>query len=170
MNKPKLIITIGNIASGKSTWVKHFIEKDSSVEDDYVIISKDAIRRMLGGGKYIYVQIYEPIIHSTFISCVCNFMAHNINIVIDDNNVERVYRNHLFNLTTKRTSVGYDYEIIAAIMPKIPLSEALKRRALQEGIHMKATNKIHWTNIWHYFNNLYEPATLEEGFDEIWRL
>ena len=47
----KIIVLVGNIGSGKTTWIKKFLKK---TKGKYVVVSRDAIRYMMGGGKYIF--------------------------------------------------------------------------------------------------------------------
>lgn len=166
--KPKLIIMVGNIVTGKTTWIKKYLARQQTCST--VVLSKDAIRKMIGAGKYTYCEFYEPLIHKSMLNLLGNFMVHNTNVIIDDNNVEKIYRGNYLNFTTKKNNIGYDYETIAAIMPNITVEEAIKRRGLQEGMHLKAKNKQRWKNVWEFFESKFEEPTKQEGFDLIWRL
>jgi len=63
------LIMVGNVASGKTTWIKNFLatQKDLVAEGKscpWAVVSKDAIRRMIGGGEYVYDENnFETFVH-----------------------------------------------------------------------------------------------------------
>lgn len=164
MPKPRLIIMVGNIVSGKSTWIK----QNRMAERGYVVLSKDAIRRMLGAGKYIYDEKIEPIIHESLISMLHHFMRQNMNIILDETNMDKGTRIH-YLLLTRHYAFGYpDYGAIAVVMPNPSKEEVLERI-------MCRRNKSEWANtppevwmeVWERKQGKFEMPTKEEGFDEI---
>lgn len=76
----KIIVLQGVPASGKSTWAKNFV-KDKL---DYVIVSRDSIRRSTG--KY-WVPEREDYISSVEQDSVKNALEHNLNVIIDATNL-----------------------------------------------------------------------------------
>ena len=62
----------GNIGSGKSTLAKEYVKKG------YSVISRDAFRYMIGGGKYIFDVELEPIIKKSTKLMVKTFMEKGI--------------------------------------------------------------------------------------------
>ena len=54
-----LIILVGNIGSGKSTYAKKYQKKG------YIVIARDQLRYAIGGGEYIFNTKYEPLIWKT---------------------------------------------------------------------------------------------------------
>jgi len=53
MKQKELIILIGNLGTGKSTFAKTLVEKG------YINISRDSLRYMIGAGKYIFNKEFE---------------------------------------------------------------------------------------------------------------
>lgn len=168
MNKPKLIIMVGNIVSGKSTWIKQFLANNYSDEGNWVVLSKDNIRRMIGAGKYIYNEKLEPIIHQSLIGMLCNFMQHDVNIILDETNIDRETRDVYLDLTKKRVSHGYDYETKAVIMLNRSKEIIENRIASRENkIEWNSTPKEIWMQVWERKQSLFEMPTEAESFDKI---
>ena len=51
-----LYILIGNIGSGKSTWAREKVKSTPRT----IIVNRDALRTMVGGGEYIFDKEMEP--------------------------------------------------------------------------------------------------------------
>jgi len=154
-NKPEIILLVGNIGSGKSTLT-------NNLTNNHVIISKDALRYMIGNGAYVYDINLESAIHQSATDMVGNFMKLKKNIVIDETNMIERIRNIYISLAIK-----YHYKVIAMIMPKISKEEAIKRRT--KNPHGKF-DKGTWEYIWNKFNIMYEEPTKSEGIDKIIKL
>ena len=149
----KLIIPIGNIASGKTTLINDLVKLN------YYSISRDALRYMLGSGIYIYDIMFEKIIRDTSISMLRKLVMTNVNIVMDETNVSKSSRETLITIAKKRK-----YRVIAYVLPKISKKESVKRRLSDP--HGDFSKEI-WEGVWEKFNSMYEEPTYEEGFDEI---
>lgn len=172
MSKPKLIIMVGNIASGKTSWIKNYLKckeaEIDSMHDKYVVLSKDDLRKMFGAGEYLWEeQIIEPIVHECLISILHHSMQRNVNIIIDETNMDRETRRDYMCLTKHRnTYLGYDYETIAVVMPKISMDHAIERRC---GLNESAWgfSKEVWKKVYIRKQGKFQIPTEEEGFDEI---
>jgi predicted kinase len=75
----KILMLRGLVASGKTTFAKELVEKDSS----YVRVNKDDIRAMLGTkwsdeSEKQVIKIRDSIIE--------NFLLDNKNVIVDDTN------------------------------------------------------------------------------------
>jgi predicted kinase len=165
MDKPKLLIMVGNIASGKSTWIKNFLETNKT---EYIVLSKDALRRMIGAGRYTYNEKLEPIIHENILAMLHHYMKQNINIIIDETNMDKATRKEFLFLTKNISSLGYDYYIIAVCITS-PSKEIIKKRIEQRKgkLEWDSTPPEIWMEIWERKQNLFEQPTLEEGFNQI---
>ena len=170
MLKPKLIIMVGNIASGKTTWIKQFLSGDNSDEGKWVVLSKDDLRRMLGAGSYFWDEQLEPIIHRSFTEMLCNFMTWGINIILDETNMDKETRDLYLDFTKYRVSHGYDYKTIAVVMPKISRELAIERRCDNKDSAWGFSAST-WRNVWEQKQGKFEmPTKEEEDFNEIWEI
>ena len=146
-------ILVGNIGSGKSTYIKKNYKGG-------VIVSKDGLRYSIGGGQYIFNRFYEPIIHATSCYMADKFCSIEIpEIILDETNVIKKGREQFIKIAKK-----YGYKVIAIKFPRLNKKEAVDRRMTNP--HCQYDRKI-WEEVWRKFNNRYTEPTLEEGFDEI---
>lgn len=156
MNKRELIIMVGNIGSGKSTYVNQYRDKG------YVVIARDQLRYGIGNGNYIFNLDYESVIWKTELYMFKRFADLGINMVIDEVGL---------NAEMRKRYIPYaklmGYKIIVIEMPKFSMKEAVSRRLTNP--HGQFDKKI-WEDVWTRFNNLYEPPVLEEGIDEIYQI
>lgn len=153
-----LIILIGNIGTGKTT----FIETNKLVEKGYVVIARDRLRYLIGGGKYIFNPKYEPIIWETELLLFQGFVKVGANIVVDEVGVSKEVRARYISFAK-----SYKYQIVAIEMSKLTKAEAVDRR--MKNPHQQCDRKL-WENIWEKFNKLYETPENSEGFDYILKL
>ena len=78
----KLIILVGNIGSGKSTYTKKYSK-------DYVTLSPDAMRYMMGNGEYIFDPVLEPWLLGSLSHLYRDLVITGVNILIDSTNIKR---------------------------------------------------------------------------------
>lgn len=152
MNKI-LLVLVGNIGSGKSTFTKALVEKD------FVVISRDSLRYAIGAGRYICTPKYEPTIHQLHVTLLNNFMRLGSNIVIDSTNISRVARKNYIEEGHEN-----NYKVIAIELPRYSKEVSVTRRLSQNHGTVSGT---HWEDIWERFNNRYQSPTKEEGFDHV---
>lgn len=123
---------VGNIASGKTTWIRKFLTTSDGA--GFVVLSKDAIRWMLGGGnKYLWSEELERIIDQVLYYMTAEFMRSDSNIIIDETNVDITTRSVYLNCAEIRRLVPknqsyYDYEMTAVVMPTIDVETVIDRR------------------------------------------
>ncbi|KKN82769.1 hypothetical protein LCGC14_0305930 [marine sediment metagenome] len=153
MSKPKLILMVGNIGSGKSTYVKNF------VKEGYVVISKDDIRYMIGAGSYIFNPDYEEAIHEAAMELFWEFLEKGVNIVIDETNMDVATRKIYLSL-----AYSSKYTTEAIVMPKLSMAESVKRRL---GANHGNASKEVWEEVYTRKEAAFEMPTLEEGFDSV---
>jgi predicted kinase len=166
MNKPKLIIMVGNICSGKTTWIKKFLQTNP----DYIVISKDDIRRMFKVGKYVYDENLEPTIHNITITITYRLLEHDKNVIIDETNLTKLNRQSYLNLTKKFSNIGFNCKTIAVVIENTNKEELKRRIALRQNDISWGQGSIeHWLEVWQNKSNKYEEPTIQEGFDEIRR-
>ena len=153
-----LIILIGNIGTGKTT----FIKTQNLIEKGYVVIARDRLRYNIGGGNYIFNTKYEAIIWKTELFMFENFLKLGTNIVIDEVGVSKSLRKRYIPLAKK-----YKYQIVAIEMPKLTKEMAVNRR--MQNPHQQNDRKL-WEEIWEKFDAQYESPEYSEGFEHILKL
>lgn len=150
-----LYITIGNIGSGKTTWVKDFIKGNPNT----VVINKDDIRRMLHAGEYIYDEEIETEIHLGLLSFLDQFDSSLKDMIIDETNMSQKERADFIDYGDE-----FDYDIVGLVFPKLSREECVSRR--MKNNHGDVPEEV-WKEVWDKKNEEYEEPILEEGFDEI---
>lgn len=155
MIKPTLTILVGNIGNGKSTLCKKLAK-------NHIIISRDSIRYMIGGGKYRFDLTLEPFVAKCTEKCIESFMLSRKDIVVDETNVLKRTRSRYLRLAKK-----YNYNSKAIILKKLSKEESVRRR--MKAPHDRASKKL-WNYIWEMFEKLYQEPSKQEGFKEIIKL
>ena len=143
---------VGNIGSGKSTYVK-------KLKDENIIISRDAIRYMFGDGKYVFDKRLEKAVVEANFTAFNHLIETGVNIVSDETNMNTWMREHYIK---KAKEAGYT--IRAMILPRLSKEQCVNRR--MQNSHGAFSADI-WEGVWQGFDDMYEIPTTEEGFDEI---
>ncbi len=149
----KFYIMIGNIGSGKSTYIKDKLSEAT-------VISKDGIRYALGGGTYVFNYKLEPIVHSTTVHLskeLCNIGINDL--VLDETNVTQKNRAQWIKIAK-----DCGYEVIAIELPSFCKEVCVNRRLSNPH---NQNNRELWENVWQRFFDKYQESTLAEGFDKI---
>lgn len=146
----KLIILVGNIGSGKSTYVK-------SKEEEYVVISRDKTRYMLGNGNYVFITELEAAIWAAENALFENLLDTKINIIVDETNMCDESRARYID---KAKEAGYEVSI--ASFPKLSKEESVQRRISNN--HGEFTKGI-WEDVWQNFDNKYVEPSFKEDVD-----
>lgn len=154
--KPIIEILIGQIGSGKTTECK------KRVKEGYYVVSRDDFRYMIGAGDYIFDKETEPIIKKVSKNMIAHLVSAKKNIIVDETNMSVEQRKETIEIAKLN-----NYEIIAVQTKKISKEESVKRRL---GDNHGTQTKETWEMVWEFLNNLYEPPTIEEGFDKIIQL
>jgi len=153
----KLIFLIGNIGSGKTTYT-------TNIKKDYVVLSRDKIRYMLGGGDYVFNPLFEPALWKGISEIFTQLIKTEVNIIIDEVNVNYVMRTQYLNIIHNMHEYIGSYHITGVVFPKLSKKEAIKRRL--SAPHGNIDQK-QWERVYTRFNKLYEEPSLSEGFHKI---
>lgn len=156
MKKKHLIILIGNIGSGKSTYCKKYQEQG------YIVIARDQLRYGIGNGKYVFNYKYEPVIWSTELYMFRKFIELEENIVVDEVGMSKNMRQRYIPYAKEN-----GYTITALELPRLSMGESVTRRMINP--HGQPNVEL-WKQVWTKFEAIYEPPTKEEGFDKIIKL
>lgn len=148
-----LVLLIGNIGSGKTTYAKKLYE------EGYVIVSKDAIRYMLGAGNYLWNLNLESSVHLSEIDTLINFLRTGVNIVVDDCTVSKRLRRRVIQLAK-----GSNYTITAMVLPRITREESVNRR--MNNPHGQFDRTL-WESVFDRFEEAFQEPSEEEGIDKI---
>lgn len=153
--RPKLYILVGNIGSGKSTWVK----QNKKPED--VVVSLDNMRYCFNNGEYKFNVLLEQSMFNTCLFALRQFCNCELkpDIFIDSTNVNRKSREQFIKIGKESS-----YDVIAVVMPKLTKEESVNRR--MNNSHGNTDRKT-WEEVWERFSNKYQEPTIEEGFDSV---
>ena len=150
----KLMFLVGNIGSGKTTYI-------NSLNGEYVTISRDKIRYMLGNGDYVFLDSLEPAVWEAENTLYANLLRTGVNIVIDEVNTNYLMRKRYLE---EITFLPHEYEVTAAIFPILSKKVAVQRR--MKNPHGLFT-KQDWEFVFDKFAKRYSEPTIQEGFDKI---
>lgn len=151
--KPNLVIFVGNIGSGKTTQTKDGYP-------DYQVISRDALRYMIGAGLYRFSSETEPFIAQGTRALVEVAMRKRLNIIIDETNMSRAMREPYLTL-----GKAFGYNIGCYLFNTCSRKEAINRRCSNG--HGTNDKKV-WAMVYDKFQKMYQMPTIEEGFDWIY--
>ena len=146
----KVTIIVGNIGTGKSTWVKENCK-------DSLVWNNDCLREMFHCGEYVFDRSENRIflvLRNNFIDYA---LDNNIDIVIDDTNLLKLFRTQIIN----RIRFGRPDAWIECVDFGIGNEKTLQRR-LDE-----ARGNFEWKEVHERFQNMYEEPNLDEGMDKI---
>jgi len=113
---PKIILTKGLPASGKTTWVKEEQKKDPNL----VRVNKDDLRAMLHGGKWGKNNEKDVLAIRNFI--VDRALTRGRNIVVDDTNLHSKHEIHL-----KQVAKKHNAEFTIKDFTSVSQEECIKR-------------------------------------------
>lgn len=122
MNKSyrKIYLTIGLIASGKSTWAKKFVKENS----DTYRVSRDDLRFMTS--DYSYTPENEAVVDWLYRSQIKDLILYtNHNIILDEQNLDKD-RREKFKDWIRSIDPSQEFEFIEKEFP-ITLSQAIER-------------------------------------------
>lgn len=83
----KLILLVGFIGSGKSTWARKYVEEHERV----IIVNRDALRTMLRG-IYEYSEELEKIVMHGAVELAGNALKRGYDVIIDETNITKERR------------------------------------------------------------------------------
>ncbi len=157
--KTKLYIMVGNVGSGKSTWIKKFL---ANCEDEkWVVVSKDAIRWMLGGGdKYLFdPDCLEKFIDAQTKEMIRSLIRNSVNVIVDETNEDVLSRRSILDL------VPPGVETTAVCMAFVPKEESLRRKSNVDANYGYGS-KV-WCDVWDKKKAQSTEPTTDEGFDKL---
>ena len=153
----ELIILVGNIGSGKTTTCKELVKKG------YIVVSRDALRYMMGSGQYVFNPEIEQAIAQSAYQIVENFMDADVKkVVVDEVNINWNLRDRYLYLADE-----YGYKKTAIVMPYLNQKDSVARR--MKDPHGQFDKKV-WESVYDRFDVCYQEPSFLEGFDKIKKL
>jgi len=137
----ELIILVGNIGSGKTTTCKELVKKG------YIVVSRDALRYMMGSGQYVFNPEIEQAIAQSAYQIVENFMDADVKkVVVDEVNINWNLRDRYLCLADE-----YGYKKTAIVMPYLNKKESVARR--MKDPHGQFDKKV-WEGVYDRFDKM----------------
>lgn len=151
---PKLVVLIGNVASGKSTYCKQAAAHGS------IIVNDDSITNAVHAGLYTqYDKSLKPLYKSVENTIIQLGLALGRNVIIDRPNIRRASRRRYIGLAHSLDAI-----VELVMFPReIPEIHA-QRRANHDA---RGYNYDYWLKAAQVFDTKFEPPTADEGYDEI---
>lgn len=167
----KVEIMVGNVGSGKSTQIKKKLDEVSRINrllsvkrdrEKWAVVSKDVLRFMIGGGKYVFSNNLESFIEETSKFAIKYLLRKGINVIVDETNCSIIARANLIEWIRECTE---DCIIMAVVMPRVSKEESLRRKALPENSYGYDIET--WEKIWERKNIKYVEPHVYEDIDAI---
>lgn len=153
----KLIILVGNIGLGKSTFARKLADEGA------MVVNLDSIVTMLHGGNYKgYREDWKEVYKGAQIDIMQQAVISSLDIIIDNTNMKRKGRERLISKFcqcvggfTEKKVICYDFSS--------GTEEGLKKRMEEP----KGHEPEYWEGVYNRLKKEYEIPMGEEGFDEI---
>jgi predicted kinase len=152
LHRPVAQVLVGNIASGKSTYVDKMQKKNPDVK----IVSRDAWRHCLERDSYVFDLNLEPKIAKCVEAELLFYSAYGSDIIIDETHMTRRARGWCLDLLPDH------YIIEAVVFPD--RGEDSHVRARLSSNH-GSTSEATWREVYRRNAQRYEEPTEAEGFD-----
>jgi predicted kinase len=152
----RLMFLVGNIGSGKTTYIKQ-------LNGEYVVLSRDKIRYMLGNGEYVFHGDLEDAVWQAELKLFTGLLHTGINIVIDEVNTNPNMRAR-YLYAVNYDILDFKYETTAVVFPRLPMDVCVERRV--KSPHGNFT-KADWEKVWTRFDTNYVKPSINEGFDKV---
>ncbi len=146
----KLLLPIGLIGSGKSTWARQFIKENSSTK----IVGGDEIRFMLHGGEYVHDESLEPVVLAILLRATITLLGEGYDVILDECycSLSRDMRQWMRQSFTQA-------ELIAVVFPERDMQDHIDDKILK-GLRGKTVN--YWKRVFCEMKEVYEPFHLAE--------
>ena len=129
----KILILIGIPASGKSTWAKEYVRKNSG----WARVNRDEFRRMLKDSQMCEPKV-EDLITELVNNTVDKALMKKLNVIIDNTNLKIKYINDF--IKKFKYSADIDYQVFDISINKAIQRDNTRSEKVGEGIIKKMHN------------------------------
>lgn len=167
MKRTELVILVGNIASGKTEYIRRYLQRPEN--EGAVVLSKDALRWGLGGGnKYVWSDITEAHVHNGIMEMLQRFLAAGVSVIYDETNMDADTRKPFIDAAKEIFNgwAQHTFDIRAILMPSLSVGEAMRRRC-GDAHEAWGFTEERWREVWRRKARLYQPPSHDEGFTTI---
>jgi len=161
--KKEVILMVGNVGSGKTTWIKQYLQNKNEIQLTTFVVSKDDIRKMLSGGGYVFDELLEPAIDTWDKHMISTLLNLGKNVIVDETNMTVGRRFEIIQWV--RNHVEEEVCVKAVVMHPISKADSIRRKSKPETCY-GATPDI-WEMVWQRFDDEFVTPTESEGFAEI---
>ncbi len=154
-NTAELIIYVGNIGCGKTTYAKNTVACKPST----VVVNMDSIQQMVSGGDYgNYDHEKKEIYWAIEEKAICESLERGFDVIIDRTNMDKKRRKRFIDIGKR-----YYWVKIKAVNWGPGLRAGLDRRCADP----RGTPKKQWIEVYEKMYEAHEPPSKDEGFDTV---
>ena len=140
----KLLLPIGMIGSGKSTWARQYIKNHPNTR----IVGGDEVRYMLHGGEYIHDEAELEVVLLILVDATARLLQYGYDVILDE-----CYCS-LTRDMRKRIATMFPYtEFIAVVFPERDMQDHIDDKILK-GLRGKTVN--YWKRVFCEMKEIYE--------------
>lgn len=151
----ELIILVGNIGCGKSTYAKYRV-KNNRLSTGMVVVNMDSIQQMIGGGDYgNYDSKKKEIYWAVEEKAICESLERGNSVIIDRTNMDIKRRKRFIDIARRYWWVS------VTCLDWGPGSKYDLARRLK---NPRGVSDDQWIKVFNKMKELYEKPTKEEGF------
>jgi len=151
----KLLLPIGMIGSGKSTWARKYIKEHPNT----MIVGGDEIRFMLHGGEYVHDEASEHVVQKILLDAAERLLLNGYDVILDECycSLNREMRARVANMLCMT-------EFIAVVFPEREMKDHIDDKILK-GLRGKTVN--YWKRVFCEMKEIYEMfLPTEEYFSD----
>ena len=152
----KLLLPIGLIGSGKSTWARQYIKDHPNT----MIVGGDEIRFMLHGGEYIHEEAELEAVLLILVDATARLLQYGYDVILDE-----CYCSLTRDMRKRIATMFPHAEFIAVVFPERDMQDHIDDKVLK-GLRGKTVN--YWKRVFTEMKAVYEPCSKdEEYFSEV---
>jgi len=140
----KLLLPIGMIGSGKSTWARQYIKENPNT----MIVGGDEIRFMLHGGEYLHDEAEQQVVLTILLDAAARLLEYGYDVILDE-----CYCSLNRAMRARIAKVFDTAEFIAVVFPTRDMQDHIDDKILK-GLRGKTVN--YWKRVFCEMKEDYE--------------